>query len=110
MFGCQENTRKEEKEDQVNQSHQGADHLLAETSKCLYAISRKTLCFLVPVSLCYSLMKTFGELPESSPHQTEDTTKLHAMSSMFTLVKFSVFCVLKLHHTLYVSIAPCFME
>lgn len=69
MFGCQENTRKEEKEDQVDQSHQGADHLLAETSKCLYAISRKTSCFLVHVSLCYSLMKTFGELPESSLKQ-----------------------------------------
>lgn len=80
MFDCQENTWKEEKEDQVNQSHQGTDHLLAETSECLYAISRKTLCFLVPVSLCSSLMKTFSEFPESSLHQTEDATRLHAMS------------------------------
>lgn len=37
LFSCQENTREEKKEDQVNQSYQGTGHLLAETSERLYA-------------------------------------------------------------------------
>lgn len=38
LFNCPESARKEEKEDQVNQSYQGTDHLLAETSECLYVL------------------------------------------------------------------------
>lgn len=37
LFGRQENPRKEEKKDTVNQSYQGTGHLLAEASECLYA-------------------------------------------------------------------------
>lgn len=38
LFSCPENTREEEKEDEVNQSYQGIDHLLAETSECPCAL------------------------------------------------------------------------
>lgn len=38
LFSCPENARKEENEDQVNQSYQGTDHMLAETSECLFAL------------------------------------------------------------------------
>lgn len=38
LFSCPENTWKEEKEEQVNHSYQGTDHLLAETSECPSAL------------------------------------------------------------------------
>lgn len=35
MFSFPESTRQEEKANQINQSYQVTDHLLAETSECL---------------------------------------------------------------------------
>lgn len=72
LFSCQESSRKEEKEDQVNQSYQGTDYLLAETSECLYDLKVGNVSSWF---LCYFLMKTSGKLPDSSLHQTEDNTR-----------------------------------
>ncbi len=38
LFSCEENTRKEEKEDQAKESYQGTSNLLAETSQCLQGL------------------------------------------------------------------------
>lgn len=69
LFSCPENTGKEENEDQVNQSNQGIDHMLAETAECLNALQVgehvSSSCFL-PVLLSHEDIRLF----HCSLHQT----------------------------------------
>lgn len=44
LFNWPEEARKEEEEDEVNQSYQGTDHMLAETSECLCARKLGNVC------------------------------------------------------------------
>lgn len=69
LFSCPENTGKEENEDQVNQSYQGIDHMLAETAERLFALQVgehvSSSCFL-PVLLSHEDIRLF----HCSLHQT----------------------------------------